>query len=45
VKPGTDELAVWRRVLHDQLGLRLESHRGEVPVVVVDNAARIPTEN
>ena len=31
--------------LDDQLGLKLNSGRGEVPVLVVDYAARIPTRN
>jgi uncharacterized protein (TIGR03435 family) len=42
---GTDGFAVWQRVLQDQLGLKLDSRRGEVPVVVVDSASRIPTGN
>ncbi len=47
IKPelGTDGFTIWKRVLQEQLGLRLDSRRGEVPVVVVDNAARIPTGN
>ena len=42
---GTDMFASWQRVLQDQLGLRIESRKGNVDVLVVDEAARIPTEN
>jgi uncharacterized protein (TIGR03435 family) len=42
---GADGFTIWQRVLQDQLGLKLENRRGDVPVVVVDNAARIPTGN
>jgi uncharacterized protein (TIGR03435 family) len=42
---NTDMFTVWRRALEDQLGLRIESTKGEVTVVVVDDAAKIPTEN
>jgi uncharacterized protein (TIGR03435 family) len=44
-EPGTDSFTVWQRALQDQLGLKLESRRGEVPVVVIDSASRIPTGN
>ena len=42
---GTDMFASWQRVLEDQLGLRIESRKGNVAVLVVDGAAKIPTEN
>jgi uncharacterized protein (TIGR03435 family) len=42
---GTDGFTSWQRALQDQLGLRIESRKGNVPVVVVDEAAKIPTEN
>jgi uncharacterized protein (TIGR03435 family) len=42
---GTDMFTSWQRVLEDQLGLRIESHKGNLAVLVVDEAARIPTEN
>jgi uncharacterized protein (TIGR03435 family) len=42
---GTDMFAAWQRVLEDQLGLRIESRKGEVAVLVVDDATRIPTAN
>jgi uncharacterized protein (TIGR03435 family) len=44
-EPGTDGFTAWKRLLPDQLGLKLDSVRGEVPVVVVDSALRVPTEN
>lgn len=36
---------VWQRALKDQLGLSIESRKEIVPMVVVDQAAKIPTEN
>jgi uncharacterized protein (TIGR03435 family) len=42
---GTDMFASWQRVLQDQLGLKIEGRKGNVAVVVVDEAAKIPTEN
>ena len=42
---GTDMFASWQRVLEDQLGLRIESRKGNVAVLVVDGAAKTPTEN
>ena len=42
---GTNVFAVWQRVLRDQLGLRLESGRADVSVVVVDNALQVPIAN
>jgi uncharacterized protein (TIGR03435 family) len=42
---GTDMFASWQRVLQEQLGLRIESRKGKVTVLVVDEAARVPTEN
>ena len=42
---GTDGFTSWQRALQDQLGLRIESRKGNVPVVVVDEASKIPTEN
>jgi len=42
---GTDMFAAWQRVLEDQLGLRIESGKEIVAVMVVDEAAKIPTEN
>ena len=42
---GTDMFTAWQRVLEDQLGLRIEGRKGNLPVLVVDEAARMPTEN
>jgi uncharacterized protein (TIGR03435 family) len=42
---GTDMFPLWQRVLQEQLGLRLESRKGNVAVLIVDAAARIPTAN
>jgi uncharacterized protein (TIGR03435 family) len=42
---GTDMFATWQRALQDQLGLRIESRRENLPVLVVDQASRVPTEN
>ena len=42
---GTDAFAAWKRVLEEQLGLKIESRKEDVAVVVVDEVARIPTAN
>jgi len=42
---GTDMFTAWERFLEDQLGLRMENHKGNVEVLVVDDAAKISTEN
>jgi uncharacterized protein (TIGR03435 family) len=42
---GTDMFTSWQRVLENQLGLKIENRKGSVTVMVVDGAARIPTEN
>ena len=42
---GTDMFTAWERFLEDRLGLRLENRKGNVKVLVVDDAARVPTEN
>jgi len=44
-EPGADMLTLWQRVLRDKLGLRLESRRGPVEVLVVDSAEKVPTGN
>ncbi len=42
---GTDGFTFWKRVLEDQLGLKIESSKADMEFVVVDAAAKIPTAN
>jgi len=42
---GIDGFTAWKRVLGDQLGLKIESRKADVPVIVIDDAAKIPTAN
>lgn len=42
---ATDAFTAWKRVLDDQLGLKIDSLKTEIPVVVVDDAAKTPTAN
>jgi uncharacterized protein (TIGR03435 family) len=42
---GTDMFTSWQRALENQLGLRIVSRKGSVAVLIVDEAASIPTEN
>jgi uncharacterized protein (TIGR03435 family) len=42
---GTDMFTSWKRALADELGLKIDSRKGDVPVVVVDDAAKMPTAN
>jgi uncharacterized protein (TIGR03435 family) len=44
-EPGTDALTAWKRVLDEQLGLRIDSRKSDVEVCVVDDVARIPSAN
>ncbi len=43
--PGEDTFVAWQRALQDQLGLKLESQKAPVEVLVIDHAERVPTEN
>jgi uncharacterized protein (TIGR03435 family) len=47
VKPeaGADMFTLWQSVLQDQLGLKLESRKAPVEVLVIDHADRIPVAN
>jgi uncharacterized protein (TIGR03435 family) len=42
---GTDMFATWQRALQDQLGLKIEGRKEDLTVLVVDQAAKIPTAN
>jgi uncharacterized protein (TIGR03435 family) len=42
---GADGFTFWKRVLEDQLGLRIQSRKVDVEFVVVDDALKIPTAN
>jgi uncharacterized protein (TIGR03435 family) len=42
---GTDGFTGWKRVLEDQLGLKIASQRADVPMIVVEDAAKIPVAN
>jgi uncharacterized protein (TIGR03435 family) len=44
-EPGTDAFTAWKRVLEDQLGLEIESRKAGVPIVVVEDAEKVPTAN
>jgi len=45
LEAGVDMYTLWQRVLQEQLGLRLESRKDKVDVLVVDGAERVPTAN
>ena len=42
---GTDSFTAWKRALENQLGLKIESRKGDVAVVVVDDAEKTPAGN
>jgi len=42
---GSDVLTLWQRKLKEKLGLRLDSTTADVPVLVVDDAAKVPAAN
>jgi len=42
-EPGADMFTLWQRHLQDRLGLKLESRKAEVEVLVIDPAERVPT--
>jgi len=44
-EPGADTFILWQRALEEQLGLKLESQKAPVEVLVIDHADKIPTEN
>jgi uncharacterized protein (TIGR03435 family) len=44
-EPGSDPVMSLVAAMETQLGLRFESKKGPVQILVVDNAQKIPTEN
>uniref|UniRef100_Q020C7 Peptidase M56, BlaR1 n=1 Tax=Solibacter usitatus (strain Ellin6076) TaxID=234267 RepID=Q020C7_SOLUE len=44
-EPGMDMFKLWQQVLQGQLGLKLESRKAPVEVLILDNADRIPVAN
>jgi uncharacterized protein (TIGR03435 family) len=44
-EPGADMFTLWQRYAQERLGLKLESTRDLLPVVVVDSAERTPEAN
>lgn len=44
-EPGADTFTVWQRALQEQLGLRLESQKAPVEILVIEHAEKIPAEN
>ena len=42
---GTDSFTAWKRTLQEQLGLKIDSRKAPVAIVVVDDAAKTPTAN
>jgi uncharacterized protein (TIGR03435 family) len=42
---GADMFTLWQRALQEQLGLRFENRKRNVGILVVDSAAKTPTEN
>jgi len=47
IKPdsGADPFTVWQRALQEQLGLRLESQKAAVEILIVEHAEKVPVEN
>ncbi len=42
---GIDGFTAWKRALEDQLGLKIESRKSDVEMVVVEDAIKLPTAN
>jgi uncharacterized protein (TIGR03435 family) len=44
-EPGSDMFALWQRALQEKMGLKLESRKTKMKVLVVDGAESMPTAN
>ena len=44
-EPGADMFTLWQRTLKEKLGLKLESRKAPVEVLVVDTANQLPAAN
>lgn len=44
-EPGSDIFTLWQRTLQEKMGLRLESRKANLNVLVVDSVDSIPTAN
>jgi uncharacterized protein (TIGR03435 family) len=44
-EPGVDSFTLWQRFLQDRLGLKLDSRKEQMEVLVIDSAAKTPTSN
>jgi uncharacterized protein (TIGR03435 family) len=44
-EPGVENFTLWQRFLQDRLGLKLESRKAKVEVLVVDSGEKTPTSN
>jgi uncharacterized protein (TIGR03435 family) len=44
-QPGQPAFNMWQTILQEQLGLKLESHKGPVEGIIVDSADRDPVAN
>ena len=42
---GSDMFLLWQRILQDKFGLKLESQKAKIELLVVDRARRVPLAN
>jgi len=45
LEPGVESFTLWQRFLQDRLGLKLESRKEKMDVLVADSAEKTPTSN